>query len=192
MWKCDGTIGKLSSDTMNDGHSMLPAPNASRFPSVRGTRRIVKAGSEFGHLKTGATIGLWSKFTIMKGTRTVSADYTSGFCAAAWTKAVQRGALNARARLRPLDEILRQSTSRGTLKTRLFGRRDADASLRRMCTRLVARTTADNTDRPYQRRQKRLELRQPPHALPKLPQPNRNVWRPKRSTKTIARSTPDV
>ena len=43
-----------------------------------------------------------------------------GFAAASWTKAVQRGALTARARLEPLSKILSKSRSRGTIKRRLI------------------------------------------------------------------------
>jgi 5-methylcytosine-specific restriction endonuclease McrA len=43
-----------------------------------------------------------------------------GFCAAAWTKAVDRGELRARARSLPLPILLANSTSRKAVKRRLL------------------------------------------------------------------------
>jgi hypothetical protein len=43
-----------------------------------------------------------------------------GFCAEAWTKAVRRGELKARARLMPLQTLLLSSNSRGAIKRRLL------------------------------------------------------------------------
>jgi Zn finger protein HypA/HybF involved in hydrogenase expression len=43
-----------------------------------------------------------------------------GFCAAAWSKAVARGELSARARAIPLERLLQTTTSRHTVKRRLL------------------------------------------------------------------------
>ena len=43
-----------------------------------------------------------------------------GFCSAAWVKAVRRGELRTRPRSLPIEEILRNSVSRTTIKRRLI------------------------------------------------------------------------